>query len=229
MSSSTRSYPLITESNPKSPISEAYKILRTNIQFSNLDTDIQTIMVTSAAMGEGKSTTSANLAVAYAQAGKKVLIIDADLRKPTQHHIFRVSNRVGLTSVLSHQSPLGSALLDTTVEQLSIIPSGPIPPNPSEILASKRMSSMLDDLKSQFDIIVIDTPPTLAVTDAQIIAAQSDGVLMVVDAGKVKKDAAARAKAGLDMVGAKLLGVVLNNISRSSAEGYYYYYYGERK
>ncbi|HUC91112.1 MAG TPA: CpsD/CapB family tyrosine-protein kinase [Paenibacillus sp.] len=229
MSSSTRSYPLITESNPKSPISEAYKILRTNIQFSNLDTDIQTIMVTSAAMGEGKSTTSANLAVAYAQAGKKVLIIDADLRKPTQHHIFRVSNRVGLTSVLSHQSPLGSALLDTTVEQLSIIPSGPIPPNPSEILASKRMSSMLDDLKSQFDIIIIDTPPTLAVTDAQIMAAQSDGVLMVVDAGKVKKEAAARAKAGLDMVGAKLLGVVLNNISRSSAEGYYYYYYGERK
>ena len=229
MSSSTRSYPLITESNPKSPISEAYKILRTNIQFSNLDTDIQTIMVTSAAMGEGKSTTSANLAVAYAQAGKKVLIIDADLRKPTQHHIFRVSNRVGLTSVLSHQSPLGSALLDTTVEQLSIIPSGPIPPNPSEILASKRMSSMLDDLKSQFDIIIIDTPPTLAVTDAQIMAAQSDGVLMVVAAGKVKKEAAARAKAGLDMVGAKLLGVVLNNISRSSAEGYYYYYYGERK
>lgn len=229
MSSSTRSYPLITESNPKSPISEAYKILRTNIQFSNLDTDIQTIMVTSAAMGEGKSTTSANLAVAYAQAGKKVLIIDADLRKPTQHHIFRVSNRIGLTSVLSHQGPLGSALLDTTVEQLSIIPSGPIPPNPSEILASKRMSSMLDDLKSQFDIIIIDTPPTLAVTDAQIIAAQSDGVLMVVDAGKVKKEASARAKAGLDMVGTKLLGVVLNNISRSSAEGYYYYYYGERK
>ena len=229
MSSSTRSYPLITESNPKSPISEAYKILRTNIQFSNLDTDIQTIMVTSAAMGEGKSTTSANLAVAYAQAGKKVLIIDADLRKPTQHHIFRVSNRVGLTSVLSHQSPLGSALLDTTVEQLSIIPSGPIPPNPSEILASKRMSSMLDDLKSQFDIIIIDTPPTLAVTDAQIMAAQSDGVRMVVEAGTVKKEAAARAKAGLDMFGAKLLGVVLNNISSSSAEGYYYYYYGERK
>ncbi|EXX91444.1 capsular biosynthesis protein [Paenibacillus darwinianus] len=229
MSSSTRSYPLITERNPKSPISEAYKILRTNIQFSNLDVDIQTIMVTSTAMGEGKSTTSANLAVTYAQAGRKVLIIDADLRKPTQHHILRVSNRVGLTSVLSHQCQLDAVLLDTTMDHLSIIPSGPIPPNPSEILASKRMNGLLEDLKSRFDIIIIDTPPVLAVTDAQIMAAQSDGVLMVVDSGKVKKDAALRAKASLDMVGAKLIGVVLNNISRSRSEGYYTYNYGSHK
>ncbi|MGM0880095.1 MAG: CpsD/CapB family tyrosine-protein kinase [Bacillota bacterium] len=227
MSRSIHNDQLITDSNPKSPISEAYKILRTNIEFSNVDEKLQTIMITSTKMSEGKSTTSANLAVTYAQSNKKVLLIDADLRKPTQHHIFRLSNRFGLTSLLSHQNDLDDVLLQTTVDNLSVIPSGPIPPNPSEMLASKRMEVLLEELKQRFDIIIIDTPPVLAVADSQIVAAQCEGVIMVIDSGRVKKEAALKAKASLELVNARIIGVVINNIKRNDADDYYYY--GERK
>lgn len=227
MSRSIHNDQLITDSNPKSPISEAYKILRTNIEFSNVDEKLQTIMITSTKMSEGKSTTSANLAVTYAQSNKKVLLIDADLRKPTQHHIFKLSNRFGLTSLLSHQNDLDDVLLQTSVDNLSVIPSGPIPPNPSEMLESKRMGALLEELKQRFDIIIIDTPPVLAVTDSQIVAAQCEGVIMVIDSGRVKKDAALKAKASLELVNARIIGVVINNIKRNDAEDYYYY--GVRK
>ncbi|WP_159882495.1 CpsD/CapB family tyrosine-protein kinase [Paenibacillus puerhi] len=218
--------PIITHENPKSPISEAYRTLRTNIQFSAIDDELRVIMVTSAGPGEGKSTTLTNLAVAYAQADMKVVVIDADLRKPTMHHTFAVTNRWGLTSILSGQAQLSEVVQHTYVNNLSLITSGPIPPNPSEMLASKRMTALLEELKKVFDIILVDAPPTLAVTDSQIVATKCDGVLLVVDSGKVKRDMAIKAKANLDHVKARILGVVLNNMDRKNAESYYYYYYG---
>ncbi|TFE28184.1 CpsD/CapB family tyrosine-protein kinase [Cohnella luojiensis] len=218
---------LITETNPKSPISEGYRILRTNIEYSSIDQSLQVIMVTSSKPSEGKSTTCANMAVAFAQTNKRVLLIDADLRKPTQHHIFGKSNRFGMTTALFNQKELQDVIQHTNTENLSIIPAGPTPPNPSELLSSKRMTAMLEATKGMYDMIIIDTPPILFVTDAQIVAAQSDGVVLVVDSGKVKKDVALKAKASLDHVKAKLLGVVLNNINRKHADSYYYYY-GEK-
>lgn len=215
---------LITLLNPKSPVSEAYRTLRTNISFSAVDTELQVIMVTSAGQGEGKSTTSANLAVVYAESDKKVLLIDADLRKPTAHRIFNISNRWGLTSLLSGQTVLQDVVQDTGIPNLQVIPSGTVPPNPAEMLASKRMKQVLEQLRQAFDIIIIDTPPTLAVTDAQVISTRSDGVILVIDAGNVKRELAIKAKANLEHVQARILGVVLNNMDRKESESYYYYY-----
>lgn len=186
-------------------------------------------MVTSAGPGEGKSTTITNLAVVYAQSDKRVVLIDADLRKPTMHHTFNCTNRWGITSVLSGQANLSEVVRTTAIPNLSIITAGPIPPNPSEMLASKRMVATLEELKEQFDIILIDTPPALAVTDAQIVASKCDGVVLVMDSGKVKREMALKAKANLEYVKARILGVVLNNMDRKNAESYYYYYYGTKE
>lgn len=222
--------PLITLTDSKSPVSEAYRSLRTSIDFSSVDERMQVIAVTSAGPGEGKSTTIGNLAIAYAQSERRTLLIDADLRKPTEHHTFNVSNRWGLSSVLSQQSELEEVIQkSSSVPNLSIITSGPIPPNPAEMLASKRMSALIDQLRGQFDIILIDTPPLLAVTDAQVLATKCDGYVLVLDQGKVKRDIAIKAKSNLEKVGARVLGVVLNNVKRKKSEGYYYYYYGESK
>lgn len=221
--------PIITLTNPKSPISEAYRTLRTNIQFSAIDEDLKVIMVTSAGPGEGKSTTAANLAVAYAQAEKKVLLVDADLRKPTLHHTFYISNRRGLTNMLTGQASPDQVIVASDIEHLDLLPSGPIPPNPSEILASKRMKAKLDELAAIYDVVIIDTPPALAVTDAQIVATRCDGVVLVIDQGKVKREIAMKAKANLDHVKARILGVVLNNVNPKNGETYYYYYYGRKE
>jgi capsular exopolysaccharide synthesis family protein len=219
--------PLITLANPRSPISEAYRTLRTNIDFSSIDAAMQVIMVTSTGPGEGKSTTISNLAITFAQSERRVLLIDADMRKPTMHHTFRASNRAGLSSLLTRKSEMQEVIQETNVSDLFIITAGPIPPNPAEMLSSKRMSELLDTLKTHFDIILIDTPPLLAVTDAQLVASKSDGVIFVMDHGTVKRDAALKAKAGLDTVNAKILGVVMNNVKRSKASQGYYYYYGD--
>lgn len=216
---------VVVHNNPKSPVSEAYRSLRTNIQFSSVDSDLKTIMVTSASPGEGKSTTTSNLATTYAQAENRVLLIDADLRKPTAHHTFHCSNRLGLTNVLTKQSPVEEAIVETFVPNLYLMPSGVVPPNPAELLASNRMKTLLDELKVQFDIIIVDTPPVLAVTDSQILATISDGVVLVVDSGKVKIAQAQKAKEKLEHVNAKILGVVINNVKRGQQDEYYYYYY----
>ncbi|CAM3557266.1 CpsD/CapB family tyrosine-protein kinase [Marinicrinis lubricantis] len=226
MSRSTRKWPLIAEKNPNSPISEAYKVMRTNIDFSNVDDTVQTVMITSSKMREGKSTTTANLAVAYAQSGKKVLIMDADLRNPTQHRIFQCSNLYGLSTLLSKQNTLDDVIQTTDVQSLDIIPAGPVPPNPSEMLSSKSMSELLEQLKEHYDVVLIDTPPVMPVSDAQIIAAQSDGVILVIDTGKVRKEMALKAKKSLEHVNARILGAVLNNVNRKRSESYYYYSYG---
>ncbi|MGG1636873.1 CpsD/CapB family tyrosine-protein kinase [Paenibacillus sp. FSL K6-3182] len=218
---------LITELNPKSPISEGYRMLRTNIEFSTINQKLQIIMVTSSKPSEGKSTTCANMAVAFAQANKKVLLIDADLRKPSQHHIFGKSNRSGLTTALLNQLKLEDIIQFTNTDNLSIIQAGPTPPNPSELLSSEQMAELLKTARERYDVVIIDTPPIMSVTDAQIVATQSDGVVLVIDSGKVKKDVALKAKASLEHVKANLIGVVLNKINRNHSD-IYSYYYGEK-
>ncbi|PFD99369.1 CpsD/CapB family tyrosine-protein kinase [Priestia megaterium] len=216
---------LLAHNSPKDPVAEQYRTIRTNIQFSNVDQDIKTIVLTSSGAEEGKSTTSSNLATVYAQQGLKVLLIDADLRKPTGHYTFRLENHIGLTNVLTRQSTLAQAVQESEIPHLSVLTSGPIPPNPSELLASAQMAELLKEMKEQFDMIIFDTPPILAVADAQILANQVDGTILVVSSGKTEKDAALKSKELLSNAKGKLLGVVLNN--RKVEEGNYYYYYGQ--
>ncbi|MEV5027111.1 CpsD/CapB family tyrosine-protein kinase [Paenibacillus sp. LPE1-1-1.1] len=224
MSRLIRKWNLIAEKNPNSPISEGYRMLRTNIEFSTIDHKLQIIMVTSSQPGEGKSITCANMAVSFAHANKRVLVIDADLRKPAQHHIFGLSNHKGLTSALFHQQELKDVIQHSNTENLSVIAAGPNPPNPSELLSSDHMGALLEKLRETYDVIIIDTPSIMSVTDAQIVAAQSDGVVLVIGSGKVKKEVALKAKASLEHVQANLIGVVLNNINRNHSDSYSYYY-----
>lgn len=225
MSLSENKRRLISVANPRSPVSETYRTLRTNIEFAAIDSAMQVIMVSSAGPGEGKSTTISNLAVAYSQSDRKVVLIDADMRKPTAHKTFQISNRFGLSSVMAQHSTLQEVIQSTDIPNLDVITAGPIPPNPAEMLASKRMTTVLDELRTMYDIVLVDTPPLLAVTDAQIAATKSDGVVLVVDQGRVKRQFAQKAIQNLQNVNARILGVVLNNVKRRSNEAAYYYYY----
>lgn len=217
---------LITKTNPKSPISEQYRTIRTNIQFSVAAQSLRSIMVTSSGPAEGKSTTIANLAVVFAQQGKKVLLIDADLRKPTVHYTFRQDNYIGLTNVLTNQVGLDEAIRQTDIEGLYVITSGPIPPNPAELLGSDAMLRVLEEAYQRFDIVLLDTPPVLAVADAQILANQCDGTILVIHSGKTEIEVAQKAKEMLVTAKGKLLGVVLNQKKQKESE--YYYYYGSK-
>ncbi|THF74691.1 CpsD/CapB family tyrosine-protein kinase [Cohnella fermenti] len=223
---------LVAFANPTSPLAEAYRTLRTNIQFSSIDERIRTLMVASAQSGDGKSTTISNLAITYAQEGKRTLLIDGDLRKPSLHHMFAISNRTGLTNVLVNEQSWMSVVRSTHVPNLSVMAAGSIPPNPSEILASQRMKSLLEELGERFDMILFDTPPILAVTDGLIISSLCDGVVMVVKSGRTKHALARKLKLSLEHAKARIFGVVLNNVKRKSGEGYYDYYrygYGHSK
>ncbi|MCM3174495.1 MULTISPECIES: CpsD/CapB family tyrosine-protein kinase [Paenibacillus] len=213
---------LVTYFNSKSHISEGYRKLRTNIQFSSIDSHIKTIMVASAQAGEGKTTTISNLAVTYAQEGKKVLLIDADLRNPSLHQVFSVPNHIGLSSVLSNQYDVDEVLRESYIENLQLFTSGPIPPNPSEMIGSNRMKNLMNDLQAKYDVIMFDTPPVLAVTDALIVSSFCDGVLLVVNSGKVKKELVKKTKAHLEHVNARILGAILNNIKTTSNSVSYY-------
>ncbi|GIP16495.1 capsular polysaccharide biosynthesis protein [Paenibacillus montaniterrae] len=218
---------IISVTNPKSPISEAYRTLRTNISFSAVDEDLDIIMVTSAGPGEGKSTTVANLAATFAQSDKRTLLIELDLRKPTVHKTFKLSNRLGMSHVLTKQATLDEVIQDTAIPNLSAITAGMIPPNPSELLGSKALGIILKQLKEQFEQIIIDTPPVLALTDAQLISTHCDGVVLVAESGKVKRSALLDAKERLQIVKARIIGVVINNAKRKAKDNYYYYYYGQ--
>jgi capsular exopolysaccharide synthesis family protein len=218
---------LIAMLDPKSPISEQYRTIRTNVQFSTVDEEVRTLMVSSAGPGDGKSTTAANLAVVFAQQGKKVLLVDSDMRKPTVHYTFNMSNVYGLTSVLTKQTTLINAVEESQEKNLFILTSGPIPPNPAELLSSKAMEQFFQDAEEFFDLIVFDTPPLLAVTDAQILANRCEGSILVVSSGKTENEQAVKAKEILDAAQSKLLGVVLNN--KKIENNNYYYYYGGNK
>ena len=216
---------LITVATPKSIISEQFRTIRTNLTFSLPDENLNTLFFTSASPSEGKSTVSANTAVTFAQAGKKVLFVDADMRKPTVHYTFRLPNAAGLSTVLTNQITVEEVIRETDIDNLYVITSGPIPPNPSELLGSKTMTYLIEKLKEDFDLIVFDAPPTLSVTDAQILSNEMDGTVLVIDSGYTEKEAITKAKELLDQADAKILGVVLNNYTNSS--GGYYEYYGE--
>lgn len=214
---------LITISNPRSPIAEAYRTLRTNLEFSNLDKSLRTILVTSASAEEGKSTTLANLAVTIAQSGKRVVLVDADLRRPTQHQIFNLKAGPGLSDMVREDSILANPpLQETSVPNLKVLSSGPLPPNPAEILGSKRMSDILTALLEQADVVLLDAPPVLAVTDAAVLSSKVDGVVLVISAGKTKRENAHRAQTQLEKINARILGAVLNNVKADgSAQTYY--------
>jgi capsular exopolysaccharide synthesis family protein len=197
--------------NPDSPISEAFRSLRFNLE-SVQDHDLKTITITSAGRGEGKTTTALNLAVASAQSGRKVLLLDADLRNPSIHLSFAMDNNIGLTNFLTGQSSAKEIIRDAYLDNLSIITSGPILPNPSELLASKALSSLLTELKRDYELIIMDAPSILPLTDAKIIAAKCDGILLVVGYGKVRQNVAKRVKEELLLTKAKLIGVVLNRM-----------------
>lgn len=217
---------LITKTNPKSPISEAYRILRTNVQFSGIDKDLKVIVITSSNAGEGKTTTAANMAVTFAQSGKKVLIIDADLRKPTMHKVFKLTSRQGLTSIISRHTDEDFDYVNRNVfPNLDILTCGIIPPNPSELLSSESMRNYLKKAREEYDNIFIDTSPIGNITDGVLLSSMADAVIIVARAGKVSKEAIKRTRESLDKVGANIIGVVLNSLSRHSNNKYYYYYY----
>lgn len=217
---------LITAIDPKSPISEQYRTIRTNIQFSLVDKEIHSIMVTSSGPDEGKTTTVVNLAVVFAQQGKKVLLVDTDLRKPTAHYTFSATNTFGLTSVLTRQMSLENAVRDTDIKNLTVLTSGPIPPNPAELLASKAMDQFFLDVSLAYDIVLFDTPPVNAVTDAQILANKCDGTILVAYSQKTEKEQIVKAKEAIQSAQGKLLGVVLNH--KEIKDSNYYYYYGAK-
>lgn len=219
-------YSLITSEQTKSPISEAYRTLRTNVQFTSVDLETKKIMITSSGPGEGKSHTVANLAVSIAQVGQSVLVVDADMRNPSQHKFFSLENREGLSVALVQDQDYQNYIRETAVPGVMVLTGGPVPPNPAELVGSKRMKRLIEEISAKFDVILIDTPPIIAVTDAAILAQEVDGVILVLASGEVNKDFAQKAKEQLDKVGAKILGAVLNKMDMKTSDYYYYNYHG---
>ena len=215
---------LIMLSNPKSSVAEAYRVLRTNLQFASIDHRMQMLLVTSPEMGDGKSITTANLAAALAHAGNRIIVVDADLHRPTQHQLFHLINNVGLsTALLGDQVDFDRVLQRTSVPGLRVLTSGPLPPNPAELLGSQRMLELLSRLRDEADTILIDSPPATLLADAAALSVRTDGVLYVLRAGKTRGDVAKRGLAALRQVNAHLAGVVLNGTSTKNS-GYYYNY-----
>jgi len=217
---------LIVHNNPKSASAEAFRELRTNLYYSSVDSEVKTIVVTSPTLGDGKTVTTVNLAITLARSGKKVLVIDADLRKPKVHHYFGVKNKEGLTNLLTDSKE--EVKIKTTersdISNLYIITSGPIPPNPAEMLNSNRMKSLLEKVREEYDIVIIDTPPVGQVTDAAILAGITDGVILVLASGQTRIEMAKRAFKSLESVKARFIGAVLTKLDVERA-GYYSYKY----
>ncbi|WP_297637070.1 CpsD/CapB family tyrosine-protein kinase [uncultured Clostridium sp.] len=217
----------IVDKSPRSIPAENYRTLRTNIKYSIFDNELKAILVTSSEPGEGKSTTAGNLALSFAQDEKKTIIIDCDLRRPTLHKRFQISGQNGLSEVIVEkrfEKDKRKKCVYEYNEYLDVMPAGKIPPNPSEMLSSKIMGELIDRLKEEYDYIIIDSPPVHAVTDAQVLSTKVDGVLLVVRAGKTKKESVIAAKESLEKVNAKIIGSVLNGVEQSDDK--YYHYYG---
>ena len=220
--------PLITLSKPRMPVSESFRSLRTNLQFSGIDAPLKTLLITSASPSDGKSSVAANLATVIAQSDKEVVIVDGDMRRPTMHKVFKLSNRLGLSDYfIRTPDKMTGVVKKTAVNGLSIITSGSLPPNPSELLASTKMQDVINLLAKHFDMVILDSPPLLAVTDALILAKSVDGVILVIDPKKTKRGAIQQAVEQLKRLDARLLGIVLNNIKVKRSSYYYnreYYY-----
>lgn len=213
----------IVEKEPKSIAAESYRTLRTNIQYSSFDKEYKVIVVTSSEQGEGKSTTSGNLALCMAQGDKKVVLIDCDLRRPSLHKKFKLSNLEGLSDIMIGKKDLNQ-VINRYNKNLVLITSGKIPPNPSEMLSSKAMSNLLDKLKADFDYIILDTPPVQAVTDSQILSTKADGTILVIRADRTRRESVQNAVSLLKKVNSHIIGTVLNGIDASRNK---YYYYGD--
>ncbi|MCZ7583436.1 MAG: polysaccharide biosynthesis tyrosine autokinase [Deltaproteobacteria bacterium] len=227
---------LVTHHSPKSPISEAFRTLRTNIHLADPDHPITEILVTSAGPSEGKSTIVSNLALTIANTGKKTLLVDCDLRKPNVHNFFDQPRDPGVTTILSGEGAWRDIVRTTAVEHLHVLPSGPIPPNPTEMLSSNAMRELIDEFRAEYDMVLLDSPPVVAVTDAAILSSFVRSTLLVVELGRSRASGVNRAIDLLDKVKANLLGLVTNNISAGFRYDYgyysYYYYYadsGEKK
>ena len=227
---------LVTQSHPKSPISESFRTLRTNIQFADPDRKIASLLVTSAGPSEGKSTIVSNLSITIANLGIKTLLIDCDLRKPNLHNIFGIERDPGLTNAIMGEMAWRDAVRPTSIDDLRVLPSGPIPPNPTELLGSRHMRDVLAQAKEEYEVVLLDSPPVIAVTDAALLSSLVDGTLLVVEMGRSRTKAVERAVSLLENVQARLLGVVANHVVSSGLRydyGYYSYYYasgdGDRK
>ncbi len=212
---------LITVTDPRSPVSEAYRTLRTNLSFYSLDRPLHTLVVTSPAPNEGKSTTIANLAVTIAQAGRRTILVDCDLRRPGLHSLFDLQAEPGLTNMILAESD-ELPVQQTAIENLWLLPSGPKPPNPADLLGARQMDRVIAALRSQYEMVLLDAPPVIAVTDAVVLGAKVDGVLLVVSAGNTRRDHAERAKELLERANVRIVGAALTNAARdSSVAGYY--------
>jgi len=213
---------LITLTDPRSPAAEAYRTLRTNLTFAALDKPIETLIVTSAAPGEDKSTVLANLAVTMAQGERRIILVDADLRRPRLHEIFSVTNDRGLTTMIVEEAALDDPpLIDIGMDNLWLVPSGPLPPNAADILGSRKMEKVIAALKARADVVLFDAPPIVAVMDAAVLGTKVDGVLLVVHAGRTRREHAQRAKELLERVHVRIVGAVLNDTPRDVVLGGY--------
>lgn len=214
---------LVTLTDPRSPASEAYRTLRTNLQFASLEQPLVTLVVTSAGPDEGKSTTLANLAVTMAQGGKPTILVDCDLRRPSQHTIWDMPNEEGLTTALISESKTPRLALQATgVDDLKLLTSGPLPPNPADLIGSARMEAIIEALKKQADMVLFDAPPVTAVTDAALLASKLDGALLVLRAGGTRREHAEQARALLEKGQTRIVGAVLNDAPLDTSLGGYY-------
>lgn len=213
---------------PRAPVAEAYRTLRTNVEFAAVDEPVRTLLVTSSIPGEGKTTTAANLAAVFAQAGRRTILLDGDFRRPGAHRIFNLPNAHGLSSLIrSDETGIDDVAQATEQENLRVITTGALPPNPAELLGSQRMRIILERLTAAADMVIVDSPPLQAVTDAAILASITDGTLFVIDAGRTRRGAVQSGREALAKAGARALGVALNRLPEGSSGGYYYYdYYG---
>lgn len=212
---------LITITDPRSPASEAYRTLRTNLSFYSLDHPLRSLVVTSPAKEEGKSTTIANLAVTLAQSGRKTILVDCDLRRPSLHTIFGLSQEPGLTNMVLEDMDK-PPLQETEVENLWLLAAGKQPPNPADLLGSQKVDQIIATLQETADIILFDAPPVIAVTDAVILGAKVDGVLLIIQAGKTRRDHAERAKTTLETANVRIVGAALTNAPKDQAMDSYY-------
>jgi len=217
-------YEPITQSHPRSPVSESFRSLRTNVKYASVDKPVRRLIITSPTPEDGKTTIATNLAIALAQGGSQVVLIDADLRRPRVHKVFGLENKFGLSSLfVQPEIYLDGNFQAVKTENLHVLPSGGTPPNPSELLGSRKMNEILKQLEEKFDIILLDTPPVLTVTDAVALSSSVDGVMVVAKIGKTKQAALLQAIEQLRQVNANIVGIVINDVDTRSARYYYYY------
>src|SRR4051794_28063571 len=212
---------LVSADDPRSPAAEAYRVLSTNIQFSSLDREIHTLLVTSVGPDEGKSIVLANLAITMGESGRKIVIVDSDLRRPALRELFGLPESPGLTDMVLDEA-LAPPLAATSASNVRLLSSGPLPPNPAELLASERFGRAIERIAAEADVVIFDAAPVAAVSDATVLAARVDGVLLVVDSGRTRRDVARRSKEQLERVGARILGAVLTNVRQERRQLNYF-------